>query len=76
MILKLGENALCGCHGNYGRFENKTKISFGFYHPNILIEPLGAKFRDFTWDIVRLTDDEIHLTGNFNNQFIKWHLKE
>ncbi|HMT28949.1 MAG TPA: hypothetical protein PKD91_06700 [Bacteroidia bacterium] len=74
-VFEAREN-ICGCDGTYDLSQNNTKIVFGFYHPDTLIEPLGARFADFYWDIVRLTDDEIHLTGTYNNQFIQWNLKQ
>ncbi len=67
---------ICGCFGTYGLSHNNTKLVFDFSYPDTLIEPLGARFADFSWDIVRLCDDEIHITGTYNNQFIKWNLKE
>jgi hypothetical protein len=70
------ENPPCGCFGNYALYQNNTKIGFGFSYPDTLIEPLGSRFPTFVWDIVRLTDDEIHLTGNYNNQVVKWDFKQ
>lgn len=70
------ENPISGCFGNYSLAINNTKIVFDFCYPDTLIEPLGARFDNFFWDIVRLCDDEIHITGTYNNQFIKRNLKE
>jgi hypothetical protein len=57
-------------------YDKKKKINIDIRWPDALIAPLGESFNDVIWDIERLTDDEIHLTVNYSNQFIKWNLKE
>jgi len=65
----------CGCIGDWVLFNSNTELDLDFTAPFILIEPLGAKF-SIIWTIDRLSDDEIHLSTNYNNTFIELFLKE
>lgn len=69
-------NGTCGCRGYWAFYDNKKKINLDIRWPDTLIAPLGEPFDHIIWDIERLTDDEVHLTINYNNQFIKFNLKE
>jgi len=69
-------NGTCGCRGYWVLYDNKKKINLDIRWPDTLIAPLGEPFDNVIWDIERLVDDEIHLTVNYNNQFIKFDLRE
>jgi len=66
----------CGCYGRCALTSNNTKLIFQVTYPLILIEPLGGLYKNVIWKIERLSDDEIHLTTNYNNTFVKFDLKE
>ena len=69
-------NGICGCRGNYAISDNNKKLNLHIVWPAVLLEPLGQSFNEVLWDIKRLSDDEIHLTVTYKNQFIKFNLKQ
>ena len=75
--IKLAQpSSTCGCLGDWALTSTKPNLIILFTYPDTLIKPLGLDFGKILWEIKRLTDDEINLTTNYENVFIKLNLKE
>lgn len=66
----------CKFSGNWALSHNDERLILQFWGIDTILEPLGRRWGGFHWDILRLTDDEIHLTLTHENQFVKLNLKQ